>query len=52
MKPPLCIGVHALFASGAFEALSGAGLERIITSNTVSHPTNGVDVSGLIAAFV
>jgi ribose-phosphate pyrophosphokinase len=52
MKLPLCMGVHALFASGAFEALSGAGLERIITSNTVSHPTNGVDVSGLIAAFV
>ena len=52
MPPALCIGVHAVFADGAYEALQAAGPERIITTNTINHHTNAIDVSGLLTNAV
>lgn len=48
MKPPVCIGVHAVFAGDAFEILKSAGVERIVTCNTISHETNDIDVSDML----
>lgn len=48
MKPPVCIGVHAVFADNAFEELKKAGVEKIITCNTIKHISNGIDVSSLL----
>ena len=42
--PPICVGVHAVFASGAEEALRSAGVSRVVTCNTIEHPTNDIDV--------
>ncbi|MCL4679007.1 MAG: ribose-phosphate pyrophosphokinase [Alphaproteobacteria bacterium] len=50
MNPPVCIGVHALFAGDAFEALKQSGAGRVVSCNTVAHETNAIDVSGLLAA--
>ncbi len=50
MKPPVCIGVHAVFAGDAYEALKNAGAARIITCNTIPHETNDIDLSRLLAA--
>lgn len=50
MKAPVCIGVHALFAGDALEALKQSGVGRIVSCNTVAHETNAIDVSGLLAA--
>lgn len=47
-KPPVCIGVHGIFAGEAWQDLKNAGVEKIVTSNTIPHPTNGIDVSGLL----
>ena len=47
MKPPVCIGVHAVFAGNAYNDLLGAGVEKVITCNTISHESNGIDISGL-----
>jgi len=47
---PLCIGVHALFADGAMAALHAAGVKRVVTCNSVVHPTNGIDVLPTIAS--
>lgn len=44
LSRPLCVGVHAIFASSAYEDLLGSGAARVITCNTVPHPTNGIDV--------
>jgi ribose-phosphate pyrophosphokinase len=52
MAPPVCIGVHALFAGDALDALQAAGVQRIVTCNTVPHASNGIDLSTLIAAAV
>jgi ribose-phosphate pyrophosphokinase len=52
MKPAICIGVHAVFATGAYEALQAAAPARIVTCNTITHRTNGIDVTDLIANAV
>jgi len=50
MKPAVCAGVHAVFASGAYEGLSAAGASRIVTTNTIAHETNAIDVTDALSA--
>jgi ribose-phosphate pyrophosphokinase len=45
---PLCVGVHAVFADDAYQALA-AGAARVVTCNTIPHPSNAIDVGGLLA---
>jgi ribose-phosphate pyrophosphokinase len=47
--PPACIGVHAIFAGDALDALRAAGAARIVTANTVQHPTNAIDAVPAVA---
>jgi ribose-phosphate pyrophosphokinase len=42
--PPVCVAVHGLFADNADLALARAGA-RVVTSNSVSHATNAIDIS-------
>ena len=49
MKPPVCIGVHAVFAGDGYEALQKAGAGKIVTCNTILHPTNAIDLIRLLA---
>ncbi|MBT5273000.1 ribose-phosphate diphosphokinase [Candidatus Woesearchaeota archaeon] len=44
-----CIAVHGLFVEGADKKLKKAGAKHIITTNTIKHVTNKIDVSKLIA---
>ncbi len=46
MAPPICIGVHGLFADDALEQLQKAQVAQVVTCNTVEHNTNGIDVIG------
>lgn len=48
MKPPVCVGVHAVFAPGALTALRDAGAVTIATTNTIHHETNSIDVTPAI----
>lgn len=52
MAPPVCIAVHPLFAGDAFAALHAAGVERIVSCNTVAHATNRIDLCQPIAAAI
>lgn len=45
MRPPICIGVHAVFAGDAYQQLLASGVENIITCNTIQHCSNGIDIS-------
>lgn len=45
-----CIGVHAILAGNAHQAMLTAGVARIVTCNTIAHPTNGIDLCDLLAA--
>ena len=52
LVPPVCVGVHGIFAGDAYRALGDAGAARIVTCNTIAHPSNAVDVSPQLAAAV
>ena len=45
MPPPICIGVHAVFANDAYQKLIASGVNTIVTCNTIPHHTNGIDIS-------
>ncbi len=48
----VCIGVHAIFVDRAFEELQQAGADRIVTCDTISHPSNGIDLAPILAKEV
>lgn len=47
-KSIICIGIHAIFANDAYQALLKTGVTDILTCNTIVHPTNKIDISNLI----
>lgn len=48
MRAPICIGVHGIFAQNAFEELLAAGVNEVVTTNSITHITNKIDVSNLL----
>jgi ribose-phosphate pyrophosphokinase len=50
--PPVCIGVHAVFAGDAHAELLAAGAARVVTGNTIAHESNAIDVSDILAEAV
>ena len=44
MPAPLCVGVHAVFSDSAYANLLKAGAARVVTCNTIAHPSNAIDV--------
>jgi ribose-phosphate pyrophosphokinase len=48
--PPVCVAVHAVFAAGAHDALLTAGAARVVTTNTIAHASNAIDVAAAVAA--
>jgi len=52
MKPTICIGIHAIFAGNAYQNLLNSGVQRIVTCNTIKHPSNQIDVSPVIVDFL
>ncbi len=48
---PICIGVHAIFNGDAHESLIKAGA-RVITCNAITHASNAIDLTEIIAASV
>lgn len=49
MNPPVCIGIHPVMASRAYDKLIKAGADKIVTCNSITHPSNGIRVDELIA---
>lgn len=47
--PATCVVVHALFAPDAESAIRAAGVARLVSTNTVAHATNAIDVVPLLA---
>lgn len=48
MNKTVCIGIHAIFAGNAYDDLLKAGVQTIITSNTIPHASNAIDVTSLV----
>jgi ribose-phosphate pyrophosphokinase len=52
MQPPVCVAVHGIFAGSAFSDLVAAGAGRVVTTNTIPHATNAIDITELLAQGV
>jgi len=52
MKPPICIGIHAVFSGNAYQELMDTGVNNIVTCNTIPHPSNAIDLSNVLAKEV
>lgn len=49
---PLCIAVHALFDAQAHRRLLEGGVSRVLTCDTVTHPSNAIRMTPLLARAV
>lgn len=47
--PPICLGVHGLFAEDAYARLAAAGASQIVSTNSVPHRSNEIDISSIVA---
>ncbi len=52
VREPICIGVHAVFADRAHDDLLAAGAARVVTCNTIEHPSNRICIADALAAGV
>ena len=49
---PVCLAVHGLFAENAFDRLQQAGAACIVTTNSVAHQSNAIDLASMLAGAV
>ena len=48
-RAPVCVAVHAIFAGNAYEELRAAGAARIVSTNSVKHASNEIDLTPVLA---
>jgi len=51
-RAPICIGIHAVFSDRAFDDLLAAGAARVVTCDTIAHPSNRIPTTPLLAPAV
>lgn len=51
-RAPVCLAVHALFSREAEQALRAAGAAQIVTTTSVPHPTNAIDIVPLLVPAI
>lgn len=49
LRAPVCVAVHAVFASYAYWGLLEAGAAKVVTTNTIAHASNAIDVAAAVA---
>jgi ribose-phosphate pyrophosphokinase len=47
--PPVCVVVHGLFVENAYESICAAGGGRVVSCDTVAHPSNAIPTVELLA---
>ena len=52
LSPAVCVVIHAIFAGDAWEALQRAGAGRIVSTDSIAHPSNAISLAEPIAAAV
>ena len=52
LRAPVCVGVHALFSAQAEDALRRAGAAQIVTTTSIPHATNAIDVMPLLVPAI
>jgi ribose-phosphate pyrophosphokinase len=49
---PLCVAVHALVDAAGLDMLHRSGIARLVSCDTVPHPTNAIGVAPLLAEAI
>jgi ribose-phosphate pyrophosphokinase len=49
---PVCLAIHAVFAEGAHDVIMSAGAARIVTTDTIPHPSNAIGTAAMLATAV
>lgn len=52
LPPPVCVVVHALFDAQALQRLHDAGVARVVSCDTIAHPTNAIRLAVPLAGAV
>jgi ribose-phosphate pyrophosphokinase len=52
LAAPICIGVHAMFDAAAGATLERAGVSRVVSCDSVPHPSNAIGIAPLVARAV
>lgn len=47
-----CVAVHGIFADHSDKTLLASGLSQLVTSNTIPHPSNAIDITSQLIAPV
>lgn len=51
-QPPVCAVVHAIFAGKSYQCLLESGAALVVSTNTVAHESNAIDIAGPLADAV
>ncbi|WP_024302777.1 ribose-phosphate pyrophosphokinase [Pseudogulbenkiania sp. MAI-1] len=51
-KPAVCIAVHAVFAEDAVARLTSSGAARVVSCNTIAHPSNAISLERWLAEAI
>jgi ribose-phosphate pyrophosphokinase len=49
---PVCVAVHPIFAEDSLQQLEAASVAQVISTNTITHRTNGISVAGALAEAI
>jgi ribose-phosphate pyrophosphokinase len=52
LRAPVCVGVHALCDEAAVAGLRAAGVQRVVSCDTVPHASNAISVVPLLARAI
>lgn len=52
LPPAVCIVIHPVFAEQAWRVLQDAGAGRVVSTNSIAHPTNAISLAPLLADAV
>ena len=47
-SPPICIAIHPIFAENSYQRLQDAGVEKIVSCNSIPHPSNQIDLAPVL----
>ena len=49
LRPATCVAIHAVFADNAYEQLLAAGAARVVSTDSIVHPSNAISMASLLA---
>lgn len=52
LPAPVCVAIHAVFAGDAYAQLLAAGAARVVSTDTIAHPSNAIALAQPLAEAV